>query len=138
MQYTLLYQNENVCEWIHDTVLAAIREFLKIVVVSTPSGSQHSFASFSDPVGVYATVRREGMNRTADSSIMKFMDPYSSLTEQDRFVEAMKDFSENEWADVNNYMAKIYCGKDAEKISAAEPVTKWTDAVGKIVTLLDD
>lgn len=131
-------EDENVCEWIHDTVLAAIREFLKIVVVSTPSGSQHSFASFSDPVGVYATVRRGGMNRTADSSIMKFMNPYSSLTEQDRFVEAMKDFSENEWADVNNYMAKIYCGKDAEKISAAEHVTKWTDAVEKIVTLLDD
>ena len=131
-------EDENVCEWVHDVILTAIREFLKIVVVSTPSGSQHSFASFSDPVGVYVTVRHGGMNRTADSSVIKFIDPYSSLTEQDRFVEAMKDFSENEWADVNKYMAKIYCGKDAEKIQAAEHIEKWTEAVDNIITLLDD
>lgn len=113
-----------------------IQNLLNDIVFAAPTGGQHAFATYPDPVGVYVTVRENGSNRTADMNCIKEMNEWTK-TEEEKFIDAMTAFTAtSDFVGSQSYIKKMYAGESAENISAEH--LKWKDAVDKIGEMIDE
>ena len=117
-------------------MVKAICCVVRDIACSAPSGGQNAFASYPDPVGVYITIRDCGTNRTADTCCIEEMNRYGGA-EDEKFIAAMHEFVSNDFSGRQQYIKKLYAGKDADKITGAEHVN-FSDALNMIGEIVNE
>ena len=121
---------------VKDVLIDTVKEILFDIVFVAPTGAQNAFASSPNPVGVYATIRDSGTNKTADSSIVKSIGDYSIKSEEEKFISAMDDFTNGEFSDCVSYLDKFYIGESHERINANH--VNWSFMLNKIEEIINE
>ena len=121
---------------VKEVMIETLKCLIADVVCAAPTGGQNSFASFPDPVGVYITVRDSGTNRTADTCCIKELQISDyKKTEDEKFLSAMENFTNNDFSALTDYVEKFYIGEGAERMSGTEHKTlkETIELLGEIV-----